>query len=82
MIQPNFLKEEEDRQVLIYGTKLAKKVLDADAFAPYRLKNYFPEKLGTDEEILEHIKKSLEHVYHPTGTCKMDKMTWRWLMKN
>ena len=31
------------------------------------------EKIGyaSDEELIEHIKKSVETVYHPVGTCKM-----------
>ena len=31
----------------------------------------------SDEGIIEHIKKSLETVYHPVGSCKMgsDKMS-------
>lgn len=71
VIQPNYLQAEEDRNTLIEGVKLARKVLDTKAFAPYRLKNHFPEDLGNDEDILEHIEKSVEQVYHPVGTCKM-----------
>lgn len=71
IIQPNYLEAEEDRQVLLMAARKARKVLEAKAFDPYRLRNHFPENLGDDEALLEHIRKTLETVYHPVGTCKM-----------
>jgi choline dehydrogenase len=31
----------------------------------------FPVMPVGDEQLIEHIKKSLETLYHPVGTCKM-----------
>lgn len=71
LIQPNYLKHEDDAKTLIMGFKKAFEILQDDAYKPYRLRQHFPERLGSDEEILYHIKRTLESVYHPVGTCKM-----------
>jgi choline dehydrogenase len=31
----------------------------------------FPAQTASDEQLMEHILKSLETLYHPVGTCKM-----------
>lgn len=71
VIQPNYLASEADRQLLLDGAKLAYKIFETAAFNPYLKKIHFPPTLGSDEEIAEHIRKTLETVYHPVGTCKM-----------
>lgn len=75
LIQPNFLSNDEDLKVLVAGTKKALDVLNSKAFSPYKKENSFPRD-KSDSGIIDHIKKSLETVYHPVGTCKMgnDKM--------
>jgi choline dehydrogenase len=70
LIQPNFLSAEEDLQTLVLGTKKALEVMQANAFSAYRKALIAP--LDTTEAgIIAHIKKSVETVYHPVGTCKM-----------
>jgi choline dehydrogenase len=72
VIQPNFLAAEKDRVVLLQGLKTAIEVINAPAFASYSKGDmHFPLAATTDEALLEHIKKSLETLYHPVGTCKM-----------
>ena len=75
IIQPNFLSDEEDLKILVTGTKKALDVLNSNAFSPFRNENNLP-KDKSENGIIEHIKKSLETVYHPVGTNKMgdDKM--------
>lgn len=36
----------------------------------------FPVEKDTDEALMVHIRKSLETLYHPIGTCKMGMMQW------
>ncbi len=71
IIQPNYLEAEADRKVLLDGTKLAFEVFRAAAFKPYLKEQHFPASIAHDEEVMEHIRKTLETVYHPVGTCKM-----------
>jgi choline dehydrogenase len=70
VIQPNFLSEDEDLQILVSGIKKALEVLNANAFSPYRKSMLAPVD-QTEQGITEHIKKAVETVYHPVGTCKM-----------
>lgn len=70
VIQPNFLSEEEDLKVLVTGIRKALEVMSADAFKPYRKSIIFPVD-QTEKGIVEHIKRAVETIYHPVGTCKM-----------
>ena len=70
VIQPNFLSEEEDLEILAAGVKKALEVLNASAFNLYRKKIIMPVD-PSEKGIIEHIKKAVETVYHPVGTCKM-----------
>lgn len=70
IIQPNFLSEKEDLDTLVKGVKLGLKLLRQPAL------NQFVDKIvapldESEEGIIDHIKKSVETVYHPVGTCKM-----------
>jgi choline dehydrogenase len=58
LIQPNFLSQEEDLSTLVSGAKKALEIIKAP-----------PDT--TEAGIIEHIKKSVETIYHPVGTCKM-----------
>jgi choline dehydrogenase len=70
LIQPNFLTEKEDWETLIRGTRKAIEILQSSAFEPYR-KTIITPPDHSDEGIIDHIKKSVETIYHPVGTCKM-----------
>jgi choline dehydrogenase len=72
IIQPNYLQDPDDRQLLLKSFKLIKNILLSKAFAKYRLGNlHNPTLSETDEQIEAHIRRTLECVYHPVGTCKM-----------
>ncbi|MHA7130626.1 GMC family oxidoreductase [Algoriphagus namhaensis] len=70
LIQPNFLSHEEDWKTMIRGTKKALEVLGASSFDPFR-KAIITPPVHSEEGIISHIKKSVETIYHPVGTCKM-----------
>ncbi|GHB85313.1 GMC family oxidoreductase [Persicitalea jodogahamensis] len=70
-IQPNFFSEEDDLKMLLAGTKKALEIVQAKAFDDYRQEIIAPPDLSSEEALILHIKKSLETVYHPVGTCKM-----------
>jgi choline dehydrogenase len=72
VIQPNYLHAAADRQLLLNSFKLIKNILLSEPFAKYRIGDlHYPSKCETDEQIEAHIRRTLECVYHPVGTCKM-----------
>ena len=70
-IQPNFLEAESDRIVLLESGKKALEVLEAGAFDRYRKQTILPPLRSSDDEWMRHIRRLVETVYHPVGTCKM-----------
>ncbi len=71
VIDPNFLSAEADLEALVKGAKWAIKIFQQDAFQPY-LKDWqllMPD--SSDDTIAEHIRRTVETIYHPVGTCKM-----------
>ena len=71
-IDPNFLAEAADLEVLVEGVKLARKILNSPVFDPYRGGEYLPgPSVQSDEEITAFIRDNVQNVYHPVGTCKM-----------
>jgi len=72
VINFNVLSAEKDAQTLILALKKSIEILTADALKVYTKGGIdFPVDCSSDEALLLHIKKSLETLYHPVGTCKM-----------
>lgn len=72
IIQPNYLNNSSDLEVLTKGVRLARKISHAKVFDKYRGAERLPgAKIKTDEEIAKFIRENAESIYHPVGTCKM-----------
>ncbi len=71
IIQPNFLENEDDLKTLVKGGRKAIEIINQKAFEPYKKHNNYPDHIEDDEVLIEHIKKTVETIYHPVGTCKM-----------
>ncbi len=70
-IDPNYLSHERDREVMVKAARHAMETLAQNAFDTYRVRSHVPARQSSDGELLEHIQRSAECVYHPVGTCKM-----------
>lgn len=71
-IQPNYLKEPEDRKVLLGGMKLARRLLASRPLQPYYDHEDFPgPQVQTDDELLDAAKARGTTTFHPMGTCRM-----------
>ncbi len=71
LIQPNLLSDPEDLQVLLKGMRKSIQIGESVAMQKYCRAVNFPMEPFTDESLIIHIRKSLETLYHPVGTCKM-----------
>jgi len=71
-IKFNFLSNSLDRETLVSGVKLIRKIMNSETMQEFCGEEVQPGKnLDTDEDILNFIKEKAETVYHPSGTCKM-----------
>ena len=71
LIDPAFLQDERDLDVLLKGVKLMERVLEAPAFDTLRGKRLYTHENMSDDEWREEIRNRSDTVYHPVGTCKM-----------
>ncbi len=72
VIQPNYLAAESDRQVLLAGMKLARRLLSSQPLAKYYDREEFPGPLAqSDADLMEAAKKRGTTTFHLMGTCRM-----------
>mgnify|MGYP001585128393 FL=1 len=71
IIQPNFLSEKEDLDQLLKGGEIAAKVMEQAPLQKHSKAKGLPLERSSKEALIDHIKQTLETVYHPVGTCKM-----------
>lgn len=74
LIDFNFFSDEhgKDRQVIVAGLRVLRKILAAAAFDDYRVEEMHPGiNAMSDDELFAKAKERLGIVYHPVGTCKM-----------
>jgi len=72
LIDPHFLEQNDDLELLSQGVKLARRILATPAWDTVRGPETVPgPAIQSDEEIREHIRKSCSTAFHPVGTCKM-----------
>jgi choline dehydrogenase len=71
-IQPNYLSTQSDKDTLIAGLRIARKVFQSPAMAALVTGEFVPgPATETDEDWLDHIRKNAGTTFHPTSTCMM-----------
>lgn len=72
LIEPNYLSDSRDLDVLLRGIELAREVADTAALTSYRRAEFLPGAGATDRAALtEHVREHAMTIYHPVGTCRM-----------
>ncbi|MCU0382334.1 MAG: GMC family oxidoreductase N-terminal domain-containing protein [Chitinophagaceae bacterium] len=72
LIQPRLLSDPADMDLLVTALRKTIDIIESPAlrtFAPDGV--YFPARPHSDEDLKKHIRRTLETLYHPVGTCKM-----------
>lgn len=72
LIDPNFLGEPEDMDLLVEGVKIMRRITAQPAFDGYRGAEDAPgPEVQSDDEIRGYVRQNCMTMYHPTSTCKM-----------
>ena len=71
-IDPNYLSDRRDVDLMIKGAKLTRQILMGQPLAKYRKKELFGVHDDmTDAQWEDLIRARSDTIYHPVGTCKM-----------
>lgn len=71
LIDPQFLSDDRDVEVLLRGTKLMRRILEAPALAGYQPRDRHTAGIDDDDRLIEIIRNRADTVYHPVGTARM-----------
>jgi len=72
IIDPQFYSKEPDMDVLLWGLKECRRIVNNEVFQKYQPTESLPGKSAqTDEELKEYIRNFGSTIFHPAGTCKM-----------
>jgi choline dehydrogenase len=68
----NYLETQHDREVMVAGTQLARKLMQTRAMKEFIAEEYSPgQRMQTEDEMLEFVRKEGVTIFHPVGTCSM-----------
>ena len=71
-MQANYLSTQADRETLIAGIRLARRLAATGALSPYVKCEYRPgPDVESDADLLEFARNTGGTIFHPSGTCKM-----------
>lgn len=72
LIDPGFLRDSRDVDTLVEGVKIARRLLQAPAFADIRPREVDPgPDVRSDDEWADYVRRTAYSVFHPGGTCRM-----------
>ncbi len=71
-IRYNYLSTERDRQVMVDGLKIARRICNAAPMRDYVAGEFLPgDKVKSDDDWLAYCREMGETVFHPTSTCSL-----------
>jgi choline dehydrogenase-like flavoprotein len=72
LIDPNLGGDEADLKTLVRGLGMARTIFAHESFRKYRAREVLPgAAVSSEEQWLEHIRRTLVTVHHPASTCRM-----------
>ena len=72
LIDPAFLAEPEDVATLVAGVKLTRRLMGAPSLRAHWTHELFgAAEARSDDEIRDFLRRRVDTVYHPVGTCAM-----------
>jgi choline dehydrogenase len=71
-VQPNYLVDPRDQEVIVAALKIARQLLHSDALKPYLVEEVLPgPDVKTDADWLDYARERGGTAYHMVGTCRM-----------
>src|SRR6516225_276709 len=71
-IQPRYLSSQFDRDIVVAGIKLLRRIMDQPAMRRYIAEERAPDpRCTSDAELLAFARATGTTVFHPTSTCRM-----------
>ncbi len=71
-IHPNYLATPKDRETIVAGVTVMRRIFQAPAMARHIAEEIEPGKqCDNDDELLDFIRRRGSTTYHPVGTCRM-----------
>ena len=71
-IRYEFLRSEYDKQAILYGMRLARKIAKQPALKDFMVVEVLPGPgVSRDEQLLADVRARAQANYHPVGTCLM-----------
>jgi choline dehydrogenase len=71
-IQPRYLTSAADRDCIVDGLKLLRRIMDRPVMRAYIAEERAPgEQCSSDADLLAYARATGTTVYHPTSTCRM-----------
>jgi len=71
VIDPNFLGDERDLDLLVKGVQMQQAIIESKPFDSIRGKMLYPVDKNDKVAIAADIRRRADTQYHPVGTCKM-----------
>ncbi len=71
VIDPKFLSDERDTQLLLKGGQMQQSIMEATPFDKLRGKMLYPTRKDDPQGMVENIRNHADTQYHPVGSCKM-----------
>ena len=72
VIHANYLHTAEDRETMIAGVRLLRRIAAAPALAEQVEAEWKPGPgVASDDEVLEYVRATGSSIFHPSGTCAM-----------
>jgi choline dehydrogenase-like flavoprotein len=70
-IDPRYLSDQRDADLLLNGAKTMRRILEAPALARYRAREIHTAGVTPDEALMANIRARGDTIYHPVGTARM-----------
>ncbi|MDR5841600.1 GMC oxidoreductase [Caballeronia sp. LZ031] len=72
MIAPSYLTNELDRNTMVEGLRIGRKIFAQPEIARFIVDETVPGRaVESDEALLQYVRKNGSTVYHAVGTCRM-----------